>query len=131
DMNGPAFAHHATQYRPSSTRDRMIAQVLLELGRQAIARDAWIGFVLSPVDRCAVCITQSRSRFDQSIQYRLKVESGAADDLENVSGGGLLLQGFAQLVKQSRVLDSDDRLIGKVRDQLDLLVGERPHFLAE
>src|SRR4029453_10708720 len=98
DMNGPAFAHHATQYRPSSTRDRMIAQVLLELRRQAIARDAWIGFVLSPVDRCAVCITQSRSRLDQSIQYRLKVESGGVDDLEHISGSGLLLERFTQLI---------------------------------
>ena len=37
---------------------------------------------------------------------------------------------FAQLVEQPRVLDGDDRLGGEVLDQLDLLVGERPHLLA-
>ena len=37
---------------------------------------------------------------------------------------------FAQLVEQPRVLDGDDGLAGKVRYQLDLLVGERPHLLA-
>ena len=37
---------------------------------------------------------------------------------------------FAQLVEQARVLDGDDGLGGEVLDQLDLLVGERPHLLA-
>ena len=35
-----------------------------------------------------------------------------------------------QFVEQPRVLDGDDRLGGEVRDQLDLLVGERANFLA-
>ena len=37
---------------------------------------------------------------------------------------------FAQLVEQPRVLDGDDGLGGKVRHQLDLLVGEWLHLLA-
>ena len=37
---------------------------------------------------------------------------------------------FAQLVEQPRVLDGDDGLGGEVRDQLDLLVGERADLLA-
>ena len=36
----------------------------------------------------------------------------------------------AQLVEQARVLDGDDGLSGEVRDQLDLLVGERTDLLA-
>ena len=35
-----------------------------------------------------------------------------------------------QLVEQPRVLDGDDGLAGEARQQLDLLVGERPHLLA-
>ena len=34
-----------------------------------------------------------------------------------------------QLAEQARVLDGDDGLCGEIRDQLDLLVGERPNFL--
>ena len=45
-----------------------------------------------------------------------------ADDLQHVGGGGLLLQRFAQLVEQPRVLDGDDGLSGEVLYQLDLLV---------
>ena len=51
-------------------------------------------------------------------------------------GRGLLLQRFGeligallQLVEQPRVLDRDHRLVGKGRDQVDLLLGERPHVL--
>src|SRR5208282_722158 len=37
---------------------------------------------------------------------------------------------LAQFGEQARVLDGDDGLGSEVRDQLDLLVGERPHLLA-
>ena len=55
----------------------------------------------------------------------LQIEGRAADDLEHVGGGGLLLERFTQLVEQARVLDGDDGLSGEVLDQLDLLIGER------
>ena len=59
------------------------------------------------------------------------------DDLQHLRGRRLLLQrlgeivgALAQLVEQPRVLDGDDGLGGEVRDQLDLLIGERTDFLA-
>ncbi len=72
------------------------------------------------------------------LENRLKIAGRAADDLEHVGGGGLLLQRFrkivgalAQFVEQPRVLDGDDGLLGKVGDQLDLLVGERTDLVPE
>ena len=41
-----------------------------------------------------------------------------------------LVCAIAQLVEQSGVLDGDDGLVGKVGEQLDLLVGEWTHLLA-
>src|SRR5262245_21103274 len=99
-MNNLAFTPHTAQHRPPARCDRMIAEVLLEFRRKPIACDTWIGFVLRPVDRCAVCITQSRSRLDQGIQYRLKVESGAADDLEHVGRRSLLFTRLFQFAYQ-------------------------------
>ena len=61
-------------------------------------------------------------------EHCLKIERRAADDLEHVGGGGLLLQRFAQLAEQPRVLDGDDGLGGEVRHQRNLLVGERAHL---
>ena len=56
---------------------------------------------------------------------------------EHLCSRSLLLQRLAQivralpqLVEQPRVLDGNDSLGSEVLDQLDLLVGERTHFLA-
>jgi hypothetical protein len=67
---------------------------------------------------------------DQCFEHRDKIERRAADDLEHVGGGGLLLQRFAQLVEQARVLDGDDGLSSEVLHQGNLFVGERAHFPA-
>ena len=52
-------------------------------------------------------------------------------------GRGLLFQrlgqivgALAQFLEQPRVLDGDHRLLGEVGDEIDLLVGEWPDFLA-
>ena len=79
----------------------------------------------------AISASHSRAAdFDQRVEHGLQIEGRAADDLEHVGGRGLLLQRFAQLVEQSRVLDGDDGLGGEIRDQLNLFVAERSHFLA-
>src|ERR1700732_3668927 len=44
---------------------------------------------------------------DQRVQHGSKIERRAADDLEHVGGGRLLLERFAQLVEQPRVLDRE------------------------
>src|SRR6266536_1303869 len=74
-------------------------------------------------DRTSVSSTVCRSKVERLIT------------LSNIGGGGLLLQGFAQIfrslsqfVEQPRVLDGDDGLVCKTRDQLDLLVGERAYL---
>src|SRR4029450_5994328 len=69
------------------------------------------------------------SRLNQGLKHRLEIEGRASDDLEHVGRSSLLLQRFAQLVEQARVLDRDDGLVGEVLDQLDLLVRERGHLL--
>src|SRR5262249_22257604 len=66
---------------------------------------------------------------DERIENRLELGNRAADDVEHVGGGGLLLERFAQLVEQPDVLDGDDGLGGEILDQLDLLVGEWPDLL--
>ena len=87
-------------------------------------------FPVAPVQEGLIGLAQACRRLDQRIEHRLQIERRAADDLEHVGGRGLLLERFAQLVEQPRVLDGDDGLRGEVLDQLDLLVGEWPHLLA-
>src|ERR1700730_2124800 len=75
--------------------------------------------------------TQPNRALGHGLKDRLKIERRAADDLKHVGCGCLLLQSLrkvggalAQFIEQSRVLDSDDRLGGEVRDQSNLLVGK-------
>jgi hypothetical protein len=60
----------------------------------------------------------------------LEIEGRTADNFEHVGGRCLLLERFAQLIEQPRVLDGDHRLRGKIFHQLDLFVRERTCFLA-
>ena len=80
----------------------------------------------------ALSASQSRAADSTSVsQHGLQVEGRAADHLEHVGGGGLLLQRFAQLVEQAGVLDGDDSLLGEIGHQFDLLVRERSDLLAK
>jgi hypothetical protein len=74
-------------------------------------------------------LAQPRRRLHERNKHRLQIEGRAADDLEHVGGGGLLLQRLSQLVKQAGILDSDDGLLGEIGDQLNLLVGKRSDLL--
>ena len=50
--------------------------------------------------------------------------------LSHIGGRGLLLQRFAQLTEQARVLDCDYRLGSKILYQIDLFVREWTDLLA-
>ena len=86
---------------------------------------------LAQEDDGVVSVAQARRRLDEGVEHRLQIECRAADHLEHIGGGGLLLQRLAKLVEQPRVLDGNDRLVREARDQLNLLVGEWPDFPAE
>src|SRR5215813_614694 len=75
-------------------------------------------------------LAQPRGRLDQRVERGRQIERRAADDLEHVGGGSLLLQRFAQLVEQPRILDGDDGLTRKIRNKLNLLLGERAYLLS-
>src|SRR3990172_3784784 len=89
-------------------------------------------------DHCVSRSTQARGILGYSIHHRLEVGRRAGDDVQDVAGGGLLLQRLGQVVvatfqlpEQPHVLDGDDGLIGKGLEQLELLVRERPDLRPE
>ena len=75
---------------------------------------------------------QSLRAFSDDVEDGLHVGRRTGDDLQDVAGRGLLLQGLGevgvlglQLVEQPRILDGDDGLVGEGGDEVDLLVRER------
>jgi hypothetical protein len=67
------------------------------------------------------CVRLFQYRFED----RLEVTGRGIDDLQHLGRRGLLLQRLAQLGQQPRVLDRDDRLVGKGAHQFDLPLSER------
>src|SRR5262249_25925783 len=98
--------------------------------RCIVQRDVpeYIAFVEQQVAEAG--LADANGVLKHSLEHWLQFAGRAADDLEHVGGGGLLLQRVPQLVEQARVLDRNDGLGSEVRDQLDVLVGEGAYFLA-
>jgi hypothetical protein len=97
-MNRLALQQNATGYCSSLWLDGVTLHVLIVLGRGAMTRDVKECRAFGATDRSHIRIAKSRDRFDKGLQHSLEIECRAADDLEHVGGGGLLLQRFAQLV---------------------------------
>jgi hypothetical protein len=73
----------------------------------------WLAGVATGNERL-IRLAEAGGRPNQRLQHCLQIDRRPADDFEHVSGGGLLLQRFAQLVEQAHVLDGDDGLAGEV-----------------
>jgi len=87
----------------------------MHVGCMAITRNPSEKFTLTLEQKGMISLAQPRRRLDERIEHGLQIEGRAADDLEHVGGGGLLLQRLAQLVKEPRILDGDDGLRCKIR----------------
>src|SRR5215467_250866 len=89
------------------------------------------------VQSAEICLAKTRSVCKHGVKYRGELARRTRYDTQHLRGRGLLLQRFGeigcalpQFIQQSGVLDRDDRLGGKVRKQVNLLVGERTNLLA-
>ena len=121
DMNQSTFEQCAPERQASFGNDWNISDIIHVFGREAVGLGTIEDSVFLAGNGGLVGIAEPGCRFDKSLQHGLQVEGRPADDLEHVGGGGLLLQRFAQLVEQARILDSDDGLCGKVLDKIDCL----------
>src|SRR5262249_25313137 len=128
-MNDSTFEDGSARNRPTANFNRMIFHEANQLRRMPEASDQSISIPLLAGYRSHVCVAQTNRRFDQCIQNRLQIEGRAANDFKHISSSGLLLQGLPQFVEQAGVLDRNDRLGGKILNQLDLLIGERAYLL--
>src|SRR6516165_1353739 len=130
NVNRLAFQQRPTCDCVAARSNREPLERLFMLGRERERRGNPIDVSARPPDIGTFGFAQPCRRFNQRIEHRLQIECRAADDLEHVGGGGLLLQRLAQLVEQAGIFDGDDGLRGKAFDQIDLLFGERADFLA-
>src|SRR5262245_23662401 len=133
NLYGRAFEQRAPDGTLASRRIARALGLVLKGGRKLIGRLHPEKAVASWTSNTPhIGLAQFCRRLDQGIEHSLQVEGRAADDLEHVGGGSLLLQRFreivsalAQFVKQSRVFNSNDCLGREGLEQRNLLVGKR------
>ena len=137
DVHGATLEDGAARRRAPVATDRMARQELEPLARMPVAGHDAVHFVAQLVDHAALGAAQPRRALDQRVEHGLQVEPRAADQLEDLAGRGLLLQGHPELAvaglqlgEQADVLDRDDRLLGEGLQQRDLLGGEWPRLAA-
>src|SRR5262249_31918731 len=116
---------------PRRERERepvLLDALVLFLG-MAVARGPAVDFTVAPEQHDVVCLAKPGCRLCKRVQHGLQIERRAADDLEHVGGGGLLLQRFgeivralAQLFQQPGGLCRDDGPCSAGLSQVDLLV---------
>ena len=82
-------------------------------------------------------LADPRRILQHGLEHRLQLARRALNDAQHVRRRRLLLQRFgeivgalAQFVEQPRILDGDDGLGGKTRQQVDLCLAEGTNFLA-
>ena len=138
DVHDPAFKRAAPGDAASIDRDvaaeKEAPDLLMNLGPVAEAGGPMQVVAVTLEQPGMVGLAQPGDRFHQRIEHGLQIEGRAADHLQHVGGGGLLLQRLLQvigarlnLVEQPHVLDGDQRLIRKGRNQIDLPFVERLH----
>src|SRR5262249_34838202 len=117
-MNGLALEYDPAGDRTAIRPERMLLHVLLLLRANAVARDMMVGAVLGESDGSPVRAAKACRRLGERVEHRLQIEGRAADSLEHVGGGSLLLQRFGELsraclhvVEQPYVLDRNRRLV--------------------
>ena len=93
-----------------------------------MGRNKTQSIILPTIDLAKCGIANSNRLLQHGSEHRLHIARRAADDLKHLRRRRLLLKGLAQLCEQPRVLNGDDRLVGKIGYQLDLAFGEWPHF---
>jgi hypothetical protein len=118
----------ATQEALVLAADKMCRCLLEELGiswwRTSAGRGVHPLAVIGP-QRAKFRLAKETRLFEHCLEYRGKIAGRRIDNPKHFGCCGLLLQGFARLADQPRVLHRDDRLIGKGSNEFDLPIAER------
>src|SRR6516162_8491809 len=91
DVNHRALQQCAPGRGPAGERNRMLLHELNKFAGVLVAGGKPQQIAVGPRNRTHIRLAKPGSRLDQRVKYCLQVERRAADHLEHVGGGGLLL----------------------------------------
>ena len=95
--------HHSSRTRPGAGAERSAAEFGVCF-RDPVERPGTRQFAIKGPEDAEVSLTKPRRLFQHHIEHWCQVTGRGIDDLQYLSGRSLLLQGFARLGEQPRVL---------------------------
>ncbi len=109
---------------------------LFDMRRRSMQRDGPKPPALAKPHDAEFCLADARGILQHCLEHRLQLTRRTGDDAQHLGRRGLLLQRLAQivcalpqLVKQAGILYGDHGLGGEVRNQFNVLFGERLRLL--
>src|SRR5215467_14096807 len=114
----------------AGTKYRFAPRQSLGKGRWRIVRcaDAESPFIIE-LQYAELGLADASRIFEHDPEHRLQLPGRRANDAQHIRCCRLLMQRFAQLVKQARVLDGDHGLLREIADKFNLLLAKRPDLL--
>src|SRR5262249_6745625 len=120
DLYQASFERDPAGDRAAGRGDRVDLEEGGKLRREAKRDRQSIRLAIATVDQHHLGFAEPSGRLRNRVQDRLQIEGRAADDLQYVTGRGLIFERLfevararLQFAEQPRVLDRDHRLIGK------------------
>ena len=92
DVHRPALERRAPDERRATRRDRILLHEFAVLSGRAVRRHEPVPVALEPEDESVLRLGQAGGVLDERVEHALEVEGGAADDLEDVTRRGLLVE---------------------------------------
>src|SRR5262252_3859368 len=129
-MNRSPREGGATRAAAAPGTDRILPNKRLKFRRRIISNNAPQHLSIEAIYKSSIGSTKPHRTFRDSFKNWLKIERRTANDLQHIRGCGLLLERFAQFVKQPRVLDGDDGLCGERPQKRKLFIRKRAGRMA-
>src|SRR5262249_17602089 len=129
-MNGSSFECGTCRGSAAAGTNWILQNERFKFWRRIISNNTSQHLAIEAEDKSPIGSTKPYRTFGNGFEDRLQIERRPTDDLKHIGSGSLLLERFTEFAKQSRVLDGNHSLSSEVFDQLNLLIGEGPNFVA-
>src|SRR5215475_3561377 len=114
-MNGSPFECRTSRATAAAGTNWILPNERFKFWRRIISNNTPQHLAIEAEDKSPIGSAKPYRTFGNGLEDRLQIERRPTDDLKHVGSSSLLLQRFAQLIEQPRVLDGDDGLSGEVR----------------
>src|SRR5262249_7297037 len=119
-VNYPMLSRSPPRDGTSARTERMCCKVFCKTRKRTVSGGKNKKLAIELKDMTTRGAAKPGRAFDESLQNEFQVKCRTANRFEDVGGGRLLLKRFALLANQSRVLDGNDGLRGKICYQPNL-----------